>query len=233
MTIENWLHKLSEYSNLQLILLFLTENFLIIVLAVFFGKYIEPENTKVRKSDIKWIVSTLTCNTIITMIGFKLYCFNILKFNFNESIYQIIIDILLLVFIIDFIMFWSHFLAHKLNFFYSIHKHHHNHVSTSVYSLFILHPIETIGFGVILISIITLFHFNFYSITVYLILNISYGVLGHLKTDLFPKFWNNFLVTKFITNTKFHNKHHIDESANFGFYFTIWDMFIKTYNKQK
>nr|WP_198999814.1 sterol desaturase family protein [Flavobacterium sp. ASV13] len=228
MIFESWLQQLSQFNLLALFIFFLAENAILIFLSVLLGKLIEYENTKLLKKDRKWIFSTLICNTFITLLGYKLYEFGIIKIDFTPSILNILLDTLLLIVVMDFFMFCFHYLVHHLKWFYTIHQLHHTHVETSVYSLYVLHPIETLGFGLIWLTSITVLHFNFISIIIYLILNLSYGIFGHLKTDLFPDFWYQSKITKWISTTKFHADHHKNESHNFGFYFTIWDKIFKT-----
>lgn len=174
------------------------------------------------------MISTVVCNTIITLLGFELYQMDILKIDFTPSLFLVFTDLLLLVVAMDFFMFCFHYLAHKLKWLNPIHKLHHTHFDTNVYSLFVLHPIETIGFGLIWLFLITVIPFNCSSIIIYLILNLLYGIFGHLKKDLFPSFWHHNPLTKWISTTQFHNNHHKNESHNYGFYFTIWDKIFKT-----
>lgn len=228
MIFENWLQQLSQFNLITLFIFFLIENGILIYLSIMLGKIIEYDNTRLDKKDRKWILSTLICNTLITLLGYKLYQFQILKIDFTFSILPIILDTLLLIVIMDFFMFCFHYMVHHLKWFYPLHQLHHTHVETSVYSLFVLHPVETFGFGMIWLSTITLVKFNFISIIIYLTLNLLYGIFGHLKTDLFPDFWYKSKITKWISTTRFHANHHKNESHNFGFYFTIWDKIFKT-----
>lgn len=228
MIFESWLQQLSQFNVFILFILFLAENAILLFLSIMFGKIIEYENTRLDKKDRKWIFSTLICNTLITLLGYELYHVGIMKIDFTPSLLSIITDTLLLIFIMDFLMFCFHYMVHHLKWFYPIHQLHHTHVETSVYSLFVLHPVETFGFGIIWLLSITIFQFNFISIIIYLVLNLLYGIFGHLKTDIFPDFWYNSYFTKWISTTKFHGDHHKNESHNFGFYFTIWDKIFKT-----
>lgn len=228
MIFESWLQQLSQFNLFTLFILFLAENAALLFLSIMLGKIIEYENTKLSKTDRKWILSTLICNTLITLLGYELYYFGIMKVDFTPSLLSILSDTLLLIFIMDFLMFCFHYLVHKLKWFYPIHQLHHTHVETSVYSLFVLHPVETFGFGIIWLFSITIFEFNFISIIIYLILNLLYGIFGHLKTDIFPEFWYKNRLTNWISTTKFHSDHHKNESHNFGFYFTVWDKIFKT-----
>ncbi|QDW23074.1 sterol desaturase family protein [Flavobacterium sp. KBS0721] len=228
MIFESWLQQLSQFNLLSLFFFFLIENFILIIFSVILAKIIEYDNTKLNNRDRKWVLSTLICNTLITLLGFELYHFGVIKIDFSPSFFSIITDTLLLIVVMDFFMFCFHFLAHYLKWFSPIHQLHHTHVETSVYSLYVLHPVETLGFGIIWLLSITVLDFNYLSIIIYLILNLMYGIFGHLKKDLFPDFWYKNYVTKWISTTKFHSDHHKNESHNFGFYFTIWDKIFKT-----
>jgi lathosterol oxidase len=228
MILEKWLNLLSHYSLFTVIVFFLIENLLLMILAILIGKLIERESTKIKNSDIKWVISTLVCNTLITLAGYKLYQYQIIKIDFSTSLFTILSDTLLLILLMDFFMFCFHFLAHKLTWFRPIHELHHTHIETNVYSLFVLNPIETLGFGTIWLIVISILEFNCIGIIIYLILNLSYGILGHLNKDIYPEFWNTNVATKWISTTKFHSDHHKNESHNFGFYFTIWDKVFKT-----
>lgn len=228
MIFESWLTYLSQYNLFVLFIFFLIENAALFYLSILIGKILEPENTILHRTDIKWLVSTVICNTFITLLGYELYLYGILKIDFSPSAIFLILDTLLLILLMDFFMFCFHYLVHHLKWFYPIHKLHHTHVETSVYSLFVLHPVETFGFGFIWLFLISVLELNYISIIIYLILNLSYGIFGHLKTDIFPHFWYNNYFTKWISTTKFHSNHHKNESRNYGFYFTIWDKIFKT-----
>ncbi|WP_281232236.1 sterol desaturase family protein [Flavobacterium gelatinilyticum] len=228
MIFENWLEQLAQFNVFSLFVFFLIENLTLIGLSVLIGKIIEPENTVLQNKDQKWVISTLLCNTFITLTGFELYCHGILKIDFSSSLRLLFFDTLVLILLMDLFMFIFHFLVHHLKWLYPVHKLHHTHVETNVYSLYVLHPVETLGFGFIWLFLITILEFNYLSIIIYLILNLSYGIFGHLKTDIFPSFWYKNYFTQWISTTKFHNDHHKNEARNFGFYFTIWDKIFKT-----
>ena len=233
MSIENWFLKLNEVGEVSLFVLFLLENFSLIILSVFIGKIIESKNTVLFKKDIKWILYTLLFNTIVTFLGFKLFYFGYIKFIYEISFVSIFIDLFLITLIMDLLMFVFHYFIHKTQWLFIIHEKHHSHVHTNVYSLYLLHPIEVIGFGCLWLLTIWCLNFNFYSVVIYLILNLTYGILGHVRRDIFPSFWKNNFLTKWISTTNFHNQHHLNLNNNFGFYFTFWDKVFKTYVEEK
>ena len=228
MIVENLLQQLSQIGFWTQLLIFTLENGILLLMAILIGKVIEPKNTVLSIKDRKWVISSLICNILITALGFKLYQLQIIRIDFSPSLTSAVIDTLVLIILMDFFMFCFHYLAHTLKWFYPIHKLHHTHIKTNVYSLFVLHPVETLGFGFIWLILISIFQFNYISMIVYLFLNLMYGIFGHLEKDLFPAFWHKSLITKWISTTKFHADHHKNEAHNFGFYFTIWDKIFKT-----
>lgn len=228
MIVENLLQQLSQIGFLAQLLVFTIENGILLLMAVLIGKIVEPKNTVLNIEDRKWVISTLICNIFITALGFKLYQLQIIRIDFSASLISAVIDTLILIILMDFFMFCFHYLAHTLKWFYPIHKLHHTHVNTNVYSLFVLHPVETLGFGFIWLILISIFQFNYISLIIYLFLNLMYGIFGHLQKNLFPAFWHKNFMTKWISTTKFHGDHHKNEAHNFGFYFIIWDKIFKT-----
>lgn len=228
MIVENLLQQLSQIGFLAQLLVFTIENGILLLMAVLIGKIIEPKNTVLNIKDRKWVISTLICNILVTSLGFKLYQLQLIRIDFSTSFVSSVSDTLLLIILMDFFMFCFHYLAHNLKWFYPIHKLHHTHINTNVYSLFVLHPIETLGFGFIWLILISAFQFNYISLIIYLFLNLMYGIFGHLQKNLFPAFWHKNFMTKWISTTKFHGDHHKNEAHNFGFYFTIWDKIFKT-----
>ncbi|OIV43838.1 sterol desaturase family protein [Flavobacterium johnsoniae] len=228
MNVELLLQELSHLSFLTQLIIFSAENIVLLLIAVLIGKLIEPANTVLKSKDQKWLLSTLICNIFITALGFQLYQLQLIKIDFSNHLGAIILDTFLLIVLMDFFMFCFHYLAHTLKWFHPIHKLHHTHVDTSVYSLFVLHPVETLGFGFIWLILISVFELNYISLTIYLFLNLMYGIFGHLEKDLFPAFWYQSFFTKWISTTKFHSDHHKNQSHNFGFYFTFWDKIFKT-----
>jgi sterol desaturase/sphingolipid hydroxylase (fatty acid hydroxylase superfamily) len=228
MNVESLLQQLGQLHFLAQFLIFSLENISLLLIAVLIGKLIEPQNTVLSSQDQKWVISTLICNILITVLGFELYQLEIIKIDFSHNIISIILDTLLLVILMDFFMFCFLYLALTLKWFHPIHKLHHTHVDTNVYSLFVLHPVETLGFGFIWLILISVFQFNYISLIIYLFLNLMYGIFGHIEKDLFPAFWYKSYFTKWISTTKFHSDHHKNQAHNFGFYFTFWDKIFKT-----
>lgn len=159
------------------------------------------------------------------LIGVYLWKTNWIVLNESKSIFTIIFEIICITIMMDLLMYIFHYFAH-LPFIYNIlHHKHHEHVSTNYLSLFVLNPLEALGFGLMMIAVFMCYPFSIVSITAYLFINLIWGTIGHLNREFFPK-WTDKI---FLGTTKFHNQHHLDENHNFGFYTSIWDRLFKTF----
>ena len=59
--------------------------------------------------------------------------------------------------------------------------------------------------------------------SVYLVLNVVFGTMGHLGVEPMPDAWIRWPVAKDIATTTFHAQHHLSPAHNFGFYTIMWD----------
>lgn len=186
---------------------------------------LQKQNHPVSQSDVYLCFLTVLCNSIVMLLGVFLWKNNRIILDQNPSVLSIVFETVALILLMDLLMYFFHYAAH-LPFVYKVlHGRHHEHVSTNFLSLFVLHPFETIGFGLMILALLMGYDFSMISISLYLLINLIWGTIGHLNREFFPASFDLF----FVGTTKFHNKHHLDESKNFGFYTSIWDRLFGTY----
>jgi Delta7-sterol 5-desaturase len=125
-------------------------------------------------------------------------------------------------------MYVFHRSVHFLRHFRQIHQRHHEHESTNLLSLFVLHPIESIGFGLMMLGVLLFFPFSVIGISLYLILNSVWGTIGHLNHSVLPSSWLKLAKKGYLCTSEFHYLHHQHPDYNFGFYTSIWDVIFKT-----
>lgn len=177
------------------------------------------------KSDLYLSLLTLLLNISVMLIGVYLWKSGWVTLNESKTILTLLIEIVAIVLVMDLLMYIFHYLVHHPIVYRVLHRKHHEHVSTNFLSLFVLHPLETLGFGLMMIFVFMWYDFSIFSITIYLFINLIWGTIGHLNREFFPK-WSEKL---FLGTTKFHNQHHLNEQRNFGFYTSIWDRLFGTY----
>lgn len=177
------------------------------------------------KSDLYVSFLTLSLNIVVMLIGVYLWKSEWITLNKSKTILTLLIEIVTIILVMDLMMYIFHYMVHHPFIYKILHRKHHEHTSTNFLSLFVLHPFETLGFGLMMISVFMLHDFSIFSITIYLFINLIWGTIGHLNREFFPK-WTEKL---FLGTTKFHHQHHLNEQRNFGFYTSIWDRMFGTY----
>jgi sterol desaturase/sphingolipid hydroxylase (fatty acid hydroxylase superfamily) len=94
-------------------------------------------------------------------------------------------------------------------------------------TLFVMHPLEALGFGSLWVITLMLSAFSFESVIIFLQLNLYFGIAAHCgfshTQNGSRKPWQLA-----IAEPDFHLQHHRDETVNLGFYTTIWDRVFRT-----
>ena len=178
----------------------------------------------------QFTIASITCliNTIFTYVGFWAWKHNYLTITLNFSVW-IVIDTVLLLMVMDFLMYVSHYFVHKTWLHQYVHQLHHEAIDPEPIDLFILHPIETLGFVSLWFVVLLLFSLNLYGIILFSILNIIFGMVGHLSMEPLSDRIRHSFFFRYIGTSTFHHNHHKDEQHNFGFYTNIWDRLFGTY----
>jgi len=223
-----------QFSWLQWIIFSLLSNIFLCLFSITLYQFIEKtcrkellqeQNHPFTKSDIYLSLLTIVCNSFVMLLGVFLWKNKWIIIDSQPSVVSVFLEAIALIFLMDLLMYFFHYAAH-LPFMYEIlHGKHHKHVSTNFLSLFVLHPFETIGFGLMILALLMSYDFSIISIVLYLLINLVWGTIGHLNREFFPASFDRL----FIGTTRFHNQHHLDETKNFGFYTSIWDRLFGTY----
>lgn len=172
---------------------------------------------------------TVFVNTLTTLAGYYLWKTGIIQVKPFEGGWMDLLDALVLVLLIDLAMYLLHRLAHLPPFYQVLHTLHHRFEEPTSLTLYSLHPLENLSFGILWLSILTVYPASFFGILVYLTFNVVFGIIGHCGVDPFPVWWSNHPVCKYIATGTFHVDHHRMEQTNYGFYTTIWDRLFGSY----
>lgn len=186
---------------------------------------LQAQNHPVTKPDFYQSLLTVLCNSLVMLIGVFLWKHGWITVGTHQSSVVIALEVVALLLLMDLLMYFFHYAAHFPLVYKLLHGKHHEHVSTNYLSLFVLHPFETLGFGLMMLVLLIAYDFSVISISIYLLINLIWGTIGHLNREFFPASFDRL----FIGTTKFHNLHHLDGTKNFGFYTSIWDRLFGTY----
>ena len=206
--------------------IFLLENMLITCGVLGIGRYFYHGGYTVKE----WVICGVTnvLNTVITYAGFWLWKQHYIALSIDIS-WIILFDFLLLFLGMDLLMFVFHIIIHRTFLYKAVHSLHHEAVDPSPIDLFVLHPVETIGFGSLWLALLMVKSFNLYAIIIYLVVNVIFGLAGHLGMEPLPEKVQQWPLVKYLGTSTFHHDHHQDVRYNFGFYTSIWDRMFGTY----
>ncbi len=227
------LKQLASVTNLEAWLLFLAENSLLTCILLYTGHLLlrrqhQPEGQPYSRW--QWLICGLTnlLNTVVTYTGFWLWKKGIIMISPVFS-WRLVPDFLLLFFAMDLLMFLLHFVIHKTFLYKMIHRLHHEATDPRPIDLFILHPVETLCFGALWLALLAVYACNIYAIIFYLIVNIVFGLAGHLGIEPIPAHIRRQLPVQLLGTSSFHHRHHQDTDHNFGFYTSVWDRLFGTF----
>ncbi|MET6995924.1 sterol desaturase family protein [Chitinophaga defluvii] len=216
-------------------LIFLVENVIITILVLWLGKLLHhyfsgQQPPPYKYTQREWFICGVTniLNTVITYIGFWLWKNGFIVISTGVSV-QILWDFLILFFAMDLLMYVFHFIIHKTWLYKAVHQLHHEAVDPKPIDLFILHPVETVSFGALWLLLLLLATFNIYAIVIYLVVNVVFGLTGHLGMEPLPLKIRNLPVLRYLGTSTFHHRHHQEIAYNFGFYTSIWDRLFGTH----
>lgn len=201
-----------------------------LVVSLFSNKRITPVSEKTSLNEILFSCSTVILNALITLVGWFLWQWNLITITYGFNIYSII-DFFVIFFVMDFFMYFLHRIAHIPLFYNILHARHHKYRNVSPITLFVLNPIENISFGILWVIFLCFYSTSWFSVSLYLAVNVIFGIIGHLGVEPLPASTQKNIFLRFITTSYFHAVHHNYEDTNFGFYTLIWDKLFNTLAK--
>jgi lathosterol oxidase len=181
----------------------------------------------ISRQELLLVASCIILNCVITIAGIVLWRVGIINVRLDSG-WMVIVDTLVLFFAMDFAMYMLHRVAHYPIVYRLVHETHHRYENPRPLTLFVLNPLETLGFGVLWLIVVTLYTSSVLGIVIYLTLNLAFGLMGHLGVEPFPGIWPRLPLVRLISTSTFHAEHHQDKGHNFGFYTLIWDRLFGT-----
>jgi lathosterol oxidase len=217
-------------------LVLFVENALVLVLAVLAGdvalrifanRRITAPPPPLERRELAYVVSTLVLNTAVTVVGLYLWRAGKIRFRSDHGVLAWL-DVPLLLLTMDLAMYALHRLAHVEPIYRLIHAPHHRYDRPRPLTLFVLSPLEALGFGGLWLVVIYVYDASWLGMSVYLVLNVVFGVIGHLGVEPLPARLRDAPLLRWLGTSTFHAKHHQDRAHNFGFYTSLWDRLFRT-----
>lgn len=180
-----------------------------------------------RPVELAAALGAVVLNSAVSMLGWWLWKIGWITLK-PAVLLEGIADCFLMVIAMDFGMYLFHRAAHHPWIFPVFHRFHHRHEATNPISLFVLHPVEVIGFGLLMTAFLVVFPITLGGLLGFLTLNVLFGTLGHSGVEPFPAFFRSVPVLKLLGTSTFHAEHHEHPRYNFGFYTLLWDKLFST-----
>lgn len=125
--------------------------------------------------------------------------------------------------------YWLHRWMHRSGPIYRlIHKVHHDSVSTSVWTAFSFHPIESVLQAIIIPVILFVVPMHWVVMVIWLMMMTLSAMINHAGVEIFPAAWRTHWLMKWFIGSSHHDIHHRRFVKNFGLYFTFWDVWMGT-----
>ena len=166
-------------------------------------------------------------NTVVTIVGWFLWRAGIIVVR-RDTGARAWLDVVVLLLVMDLGMYLAHRVAHLSWIYPIVHQTHHRYDRPRPLHLFVLNPLEVLGFGGLWLVVISVYSSSWLGMIVYLTLNLVFGMVGHLGVEPFPVAWARTKILGHVGTSTFHAGHHQDRRGNFGFYTLIWDRLFGT-----
>lgn len=219
-----------------ILLVFLLENLLIFALVVLFGSWatsrfearrvaLPPDPLSAK--EVVVVLANILLNTITTLLGLWLWRNGVIRFRTDVGFFALA-DVLILLLGMDLLMYVLHRIAHTRILYSLLHQFHHQYDRPRPLTLFALSPLENLAFGGLWLTFISIYSASWLGMSIYLMLNVLFGVMGHLGVEPVPPSWARKPMLRHIAGASFHAQHHQGMEHNFGFYTLFWDRFLGT-----
>jgi sterol desaturase/sphingolipid hydroxylase (fatty acid hydroxylase superfamily) len=135
---------------------------------------------------------------------------------------------------LDFAIYWQHVLAHKLNWFWKLHRTHHADTDYDLTTGLRFHPLEMIISMLIKIVIIVLLGIPLPAVIAFEIILSGSAMFNHSNIALPPHI--DAIVKKLIVTPTMHRIHHsihrFEHDSNYGFFLSVWDHWFASYTEK-
>ncbi|MPR36811.1 sterol desaturase family protein [Salmonirosea aquatica] len=138
------------------------------------------------------------------------------------------VSIGLMLFLHETYYYWLHRWMHKPGIYKAIHKVHHDSITTSAWTSFSFHPLESVLQAAFIPLMTFIVPLHIYALAAILTLMTITSAINHLNTELYPRDFNRHWLGRWWIGATHHSLHHAQFRYNYGLYFTFWDQWMRT-----
>ena len=145
-----------------------------------------------------------------------------------SSTSRMLVDLLVLILLHDAYFYWAHRWMHSPRLFRRVHRTHHKSKTPTPWAAYSFARSEAVIEAGILPLVALFMPLNQLTVILFMTHMIIRNVIGHAGIELFPRWWLDAPILRWITTTTHHDLHHSHGNHNFGLYFTWWDRWMGT-----
>jgi Delta7-sterol 5-desaturase len=142
------------------------------------------------------------------------------------------VSIGLVLFLHETYYYWLHRWMHRPGVYKYVHKVHHDSITTSAWTSFSFHPLESLLQSLVVPLLTFLIPLHPVAIGIILLLMTTTSVINHLNTELYPRNFYRHWFGRWWIGATHHSLHHSQFRYNYGLYFTFWDKWMGTESPQ-
>lgn len=134
----------------------------------------------------------------------------------------------LMIAIHDTYFYWTHRAMHHRLLYHVFHRTHHLSISPTPWAAYAFSPLEALVQAGTVPLIVFLLPVHPLAISIFMVWEISFNVLGHCGYEIFPRWFLQSPIGAFLNSPTHHSLHHEKFRANFSLYFNVWDRLMGT-----
>lgn len=138
------------------------------------------------------------------------------------------LSLIIALFLQETYYYWLHRWMHIPVIFRRVHQWHHESHIASPWTAFSFHPLEGLIQAVFLPVVLLFLPMHLYVLVTMLVIMSVTSVINHLDIEIYPSWFVNSFLGKWIIGATHHSLHHKQYKYNYGLYFTFWDKLVKT-----
>ena len=224
--------------NINLVRYFLFSGVAYLIFYVFFKERFAHKRIQKKdvdkekiKAEFKYSITSLmifAAMGIVIFFGKKVGIFQIYSEFSEHSIAYFFFSVLAAILLHDTYFYWTHRFMHLKWVFPKVHLVHHLSNNPSPWAAFSFHPTEAVIESAILPLMLLFLPMHPIAILTFLIYMTAMNVMGHLGYEMYPKGMLQNPIGRLNNTSVHHNMHHRLVNCNYGLYFNVWDLLMKT-----
>jgi len=137
-------------------------------------------------------------------------------------------SIILTLFLHETYYYWLHRWMHRPGVYRWVHKTHHDSITTSPWTAFSFHPLESTLQAIVIPVLLFVFPLHVSAVGIILMIMTVSSAINHLNTEIYPRDFDQHWLGRWLIGATHHSLHHAQFRFNYGLYFTFWDKWMRT-----